>query len=102
MSRTIRIALLLCDTPISAVQKEHGTYLDVFRTHLLASLPASQKAKQGEDVQLVLDGFDATTGQLPNFSDFTEGKDGAYQGLMITGSGLSVCLIVFAWKNGKG
>ncbi|CDZ97733.1 Predicted glutamine synthetase [Phaffia rhodozyma] len=87
MPRKIHIALLLCDTPIPAVRQAHGTYLDIFRTHLLASLPAAQATKaRGEEIELVLDGYQVTEGKLPSIDSFEQGKEGAYEGLMITGS----------------
>ncbi|KAH8110957.1 class I glutamine amidotransferase-like protein [Phellopilus nigrolimitatus] len=55
-TKPVKLALLLCDTPAPAVQKTHGTYLDIFRTQLQASNP---------DVSFpfTLDGYDVVTAQ---------------------------------------
>lgn len=38
-SRSVRLALLLCDTPLPNVVAEHGTYHEIFSNLLTASVP---------------------------------------------------------------
>lgn len=79
--RQIKIALLLCDTPIPTVLSTHGTYVDIFRNLLQASLPPSA------EVDFTLDGFDVVVAQ--DYPDLGEDEDstGDYDGVLITGSG---------------
>lgn len=69
----IRIALLLCDTPIPAVVSLHGDYHVIFGDLLKASLP--------ENASFTLDPYDVVHKQeYP--PDNVE-----YDGILITGSG---------------
>lgn len=82
--RSLRIALLLADTPNPYVLAEHGTYLDVFRTHLLASLAYVGRA---DEVDLEVVGFDIVNkGDWPSEEGFEKAE---WDGVMITGSGES-------------
>ena len=83
--RTLRIALLLADTPNPYVLAQQGTYLDVFRTHLLASLANAGRA---DEVSLEIEGFDIVNGQGQGPSEERLRK-GDWDGVMITGSGES-------------
>jgi hypothetical protein len=70
----IRLALLICDTPIPAVLKTHGDYLAIFTRLFKESLPDPQ-------VEFTMDGFDVVNKQeYPSL-------DAAYDGVVITGSG---------------
>lgn len=80
--RTLRVALLLCDTPNPYVLAEEGTYLDVFRTHLLSSISA---AGRSEEINLEIEGFDVVNeGKWPEEKGL---EKGGWDGVMITGSG---------------
>ncbi|KAH7338261.1 class I glutamine amidotransferase-like protein [Rhizoctonia solani] len=86
MTRHLNLALLIFDTPIPAVQAAHGTYLDIFRTHLRKSLKSVLKSK-GEpvdSVQFTLDGYDVVEQVYPD-----EAKLGTYDGIILSGSGAS-------------
>ena len=82
MSTTIRIALLLADTPNPYVLEEEGTYLDVFRAHLLDSL---ENVGRKDQVALDVTGFDIVGKQ--EFPDERNFEKGGYNAVMITGSG---------------
>ena len=74
----VRLALLICDTPIPAVKETHGNYLDVFSRLFRQSLPDPQ-------VEFSLDGFDVVKEEYPSL-------DAGYDGVVITGSGMYICL----------
>lgn len=70
----LRLALLVCDTPLPAVVQTHGDYLPIFTRYFRASLPNSQ-------VEFSLDGFDVVHKQeYPPL-------DAGYNAIVITGSG---------------
>ncbi|KAF8528408.1 class I glutamine amidotransferase-like protein [Hysterangium stoloniferum] len=72
----LRLALLLCDTPIPAVLKEHGDYLDIFTRFLKSSLP-------DPNAEFILDAFDVVNRQeYPS-------PDTEYHGIILTGSAAS-------------
>jgi hypothetical protein len=72
---TIRLALLLCDTPIPAVRSVHGDYHDIFHALLNDALP-------GGTTSFILDPFDVVHKQeYPPI-------DVDYDGIMLTGSGV--------------
>ena len=85
-SRTLRIALLLCDTPNPLVLAEEGDYLTIFRTHLLSSL-ASSSSLSSQDIKLEVVGFDVVSGE-GEWPDEETAEE--WDGVMITGSGESV------------
>ena len=92
MTRTVRIALLLCDTPLPLVQEELGfsTYHPVFASHLqdtLASFPNKEKV---EDVELVVDSFDVVKKQEYPADDLL--RCGHYDAVMMTGAGGSISI----------
>jgi hypothetical protein len=84
MARHLNLALLICDTPLPAVQAAHGTYLDIFRTHLQKSLESAleNKGQPVDSVQFTLDGYDVVKGVYPD-----DAKLDTYDGIVITGSG---------------
>ena len=73
-SKPIKLALLLCDTPIPAVREAYGTYLDIFRKQLHESNPDAS-------FPFTLDGFDVVDAQ--EYPDL----DAGYAGVLISGSG---------------
>lgn len=75
MSASMKLALLLCDTPVPNVFAHHGSYLDIFNAHLTASLPTAS---------FTLDGFDVVEKQ--QYPDL----DAGYRGILISGSGACV------------
>jgi hypothetical protein len=84
--RTIRLALLLCDTPIDTVRASHGTYTDVFQSYLSSSLQTSGFADddgEGAKVAMEMKSYDVVEkGEFPG-EDELEGLDG----VVLTGSG---------------
>ena len=71
----IKLALLLCDTPVPPVKQKYGTYREVFETLLDESRPS-------QDVSFTLDGFDVVSEQVyPNLDD------GGYKAILLSGSG---------------
>ncbi|CED84458.1 Predicted glutamine synthetase [Phaffia rhodozyma] len=82
-ARSLHIAVILTDTSMAShVKDTHGSYSDIFRRHLLLSLQLSGR----DEVDLVLDAYDATLGQYPSEDLLVEGAPGAYDGLLISGS----------------
>lgn len=89
----ISVALLLCDTPSPPVLAAHGTYLPIFTSLLQDSL---KNAGRENDVELVIDGYQATDSELPSISRFEEGKEGSYDAILMTGSGRSRSSLVLS------
>ncbi|KAI5117618.1 hypothetical protein M0805_001218 [Coniferiporia weirii] len=86
----VKLALLLCDTPIPAVRAVHGTYLDIFRAQLRGSYPrrasgAEAEAEAEAAFPFSLDGFDVVEAQ--EYPDLDEGQ--GYAGVLISGSAAS-------------
>lgn len=81
MATKLKLALLLCDTPMPSVLAEHGDYTSIFTNLFRNSLPKDA----GIDFQL--DPYDVR-GKLeyPEDSQF-EGED-AYKAVILTGSGV--------------
>ncbi|CAE6489221.1 unnamed protein product [Rhizoctonia solani] len=86
MTRHLNLALLICDTPIPTVQAAHGTYLDIFRTHLQKSLESTleSQAQAIDSVQFTLDGYDVVKQDYPD-----DAKLETYDGIVLTGSASS-------------
>lgn len=80
MSKTIRIALLLCATPIPTVLAEHGDYTAMFTRVFRDSLPK----ESGCEVHI--DPYDVRTKmEYPDESQM--GGDDGYKAVVMTGSG---------------
>ncbi|KZT03619.1 class I glutamine amidotransferase-like protein [Laetiporus sulphureus 93-53] len=77
MTLPIRIALLLCDTPIPAVQSTDGDYTAIFNTLLRNSLPL------GSGTDYILDSYD-----VRNKQEYPRNVDD-YQAIILTGSAAS-------------
>lgn len=77
----LRLALLLCDTPIESVRSTHGTYLDIFRSLLENSL---ERTRPGAQVDWSLDGYDVVQQDYP-----TDNKLAQYDAVLISGSGMA-------------
>ncbi|CAE6468577.1 unnamed protein product [Rhizoctonia solani] len=86
MTRHLNLALLICDTPLPAVKTAHGTYLDIFRTHLQKSLQSvlESKGQPTDSVQFTLHGYDVVHQVYPD-----EAKLETYDGVVLTGSASS-------------
>ena len=78
----MRLALLICDTPIPTVKEAYGTYLDIFRSWLTNSA-----AVNAPDIEFTLEGYDVVQGIYPKDEDFV--GEGAFKGVVLTGSGSS-------------
>ncbi|WVQ86130.1 hypothetical protein IAT38_008298 [Cryptococcus sp. DSM 104549] len=84
---TIRIALLLNDTPLPAVVAESGTYYDVYKTWLQSSLSTYPDSSISSQVELVIDGYDVVDKREYPFEDrLKSGSPDAYDCIMMTGS----------------
>ena len=70
----LKLAILLCDTPVPAVVESRGTYLDIFRNLLTQSKP-------DPSVPFSLDGFDVIDAQ-----EYPDLENGEYKGILISGS----------------
>ncbi|CAE6480652.1 unnamed protein product [Rhizoctonia solani] len=86
MNRHLNLALLICDTPLPAVKDAHGSYLDIFQTHLQKSLKSAlgSKGQPTDSVQFTLDGYDVVQQVYPE-----EAKLEMYDGIVLTGSAAS-------------
>ncbi|KAI8992622.1 class I glutamine amidotransferase-like protein [Pilobolus umbonatus] len=77
MRRSIRLALLKCDTPMPIVKDTYGDYYPIF-------LNIFNKAADKEGIELQMEGFDVVhEGEYPSSEDIQSGK---YDGIIITGS----------------
>ncbi|QRV78518.1 class I glutamine amidotransferase-like protein [Ceratobasidium sp. AG-Ba] len=86
MARQLNLGLLICDTPLPEVISGHGTYLEIFKTHLQKSLDyALQESNQpAGSVDFTLDGYNIVQGAYPD-----DNKLSTYDGVLITGSAAS-------------
>ena len=73
----VKLALLMCDTPVPAVVSTIGTYLDVFRNQLRFSNPDAS-------FPFILEGFDVVSAQ--EYPDIDSLLGGGYKGILISGS----------------
>jgi len=81
MSTRLRLALLICDTPIPNVLEREGNYHQVYGSYLRRSLDVFQE-ESGEKINFQLDGYDVRfKEEYPNLDD--------YDGIVITGSAAS-------------
>lgn len=80
MAPKIKLALLLCDTPIPSVLAEHGNYTSIFTNLLRDSLPKDS----GYDFQL--DPYDVRGKMEYPEESLLDGEDG-YKAVIMTGSG---------------
>ena len=82
--KPIKLALLMCDTPIPTVREQFGTYLDIFRTQLQLSNP-------NQTFPFTLDGFDVVGAQeYPDLD--SDGAEEGYRGILISGSGAVISI----------
>ncbi len=80
MSQPVRLALLVCDTPVPTVVSTYGDYLDIFRTFLDTSLAFASDPKPS----FILSGYDVVQGKFPTPEDLSY-----TDGILISGSGPS-------------
>jgi hypothetical protein len=81
MATKLRLALLICDTPIPNVLQHEGDYYKVYGNYLQRSLDVYQKDNK-EKIEYQLDGYDVRfKEEYPNLDN--------YDGIVITGSGES-------------
>lgn len=80
MTNKIKLALLLCDTPIPSVLAEHGDYTSIFTNLLRSSLP------KDSEYDFQLDPFDVR-GKLEYPDESQLGGDDGYKAVIMTGSG---------------
>ena len=79
MATKLRLALLICDTPIPNVLEHEGDYNEVYHSYLRRSLDVYQK-DNAQKVDFQLDGYDVRfKEEYPNLDE--------YDGIVITGSG---------------
>jgi hypothetical protein len=74
-SRVVRVALLVCGHWTKKLKELNGTYIDMYRRWLIASLPPDS------GYRLVMDGYDARKEEYPE-----EGLIDLYDVIMVTGS----------------
>ncbi|KAI5826439.1 class I glutamine amidotransferase-like protein [Schizophyllum commune Tattone D] len=81
-----RLALLLCDTPMPAVQREYGDYAQIFRDLLRNALPASKAGSDGDaSPPFILDAFDV----VHKMEYPKEEEMETYDAVLLTGSAAS-------------
>ncbi|WWC98283.1 hypothetical protein V866_005174 [Kwoniella sp. B9012] len=85
--RTIRVALLINDTPVPAVIEEDGTYYDIYKRWLLQSLSTYPDTAIAKNTELIIDGYDVVDKREypPEDRLLANSKDG-YDAIMLTGS----------------
>lgn len=76
-----RIALLVCDAPISDVLDKHGDYQKIFTRLLAKSLPSPSEFEA--ESHFTLDPYDVRILDYPKDEELA-----SYNGVIITGSGL--------------
>ncbi|KAM0556943.1 hypothetical protein ACHAPJ_005619 [Fusarium lateritium] len=79
MTRTFRLAVLECDTPFPSVNKERGSYGDIFRHLLEKGLKDEALGSKGNDVSLELSKWDVVAAQ-----EYPKAED--VDGFLLTGS----------------
>lgn len=86
--RTIRVALLLCDTPIPPVVAQFGTYYEIYRAWLLGALASYPDQIVANNTELVVDGYDVVEKQeYPPMERLVAGAHlDAYDAVMLTGA----------------
>ncbi|KAJ9110323.1 hypothetical protein QFC19_001726 [Naganishia cerealis] len=98
--RTVRVALLVNDTPVPSVVESHGDYLQIYTAHLKDSLASYPDHALRETIgDLVVDGYDVVRGEYPPENRLIRGEkrgDGGedsdrwvYDCVMMTGSASS-------------
>lgn len=85
MAGELKLALLVCDTPIASVRERYGAYPEIFKEWLRKSLEA-----MGSQATFTLDPYDVVQNQFPSQEQLQ--GEGGYHGIIITGSGLSLLL----------
>ncbi|KAG8899473.1 hypothetical protein FRB99_006700 [Tulasnella sp. 403] len=82
--RILRLALLVCDTPVPQVVERHGAYPQIFTTFLRTAL---KKNALDSLADFELEPYDVVKGIYPNPEDLT--GEGAFDGILISGSAAS-------------
>ncbi|KAF8317674.1 class I glutamine amidotransferase-like protein [Clavulina sp. PMI_390] len=77
----IKLAILLCDTPVPSVKSQYGNYVDIFRTMLESSL---ERTRPESSIEWSLDGYDVVQQEYP-----TDNKLAQYDAVLISGSAAS-------------
>ncbi|GMK56189.1 hypothetical protein CspeluHIS016_0300290 [Cutaneotrichosporon spelunceum] len=85
--RVVRVALLICDVPPDVVQKDNGTYFDIFRRWLEDALKTYPDADVATNTQLVVEPYNVVDKlEFPSHDRFRLGTPDAYDVVMLTGS----------------
>ncbi|WVW80563.1 hypothetical protein I302_102549 [Kwoniella bestiolae CBS 10118] len=85
--RTIRVALLINDTPVPAVIDEDGTYYDIYKRWLLQSLSTYPDITIAKNTELVIDGYDVVDKrEYPPDERLLAGAKDGYDAIILTGS----------------
>ncbi|KAL7422969.1 hypothetical protein Q5752_002267 [Cryptotrichosporon argae] len=83
--RLVRVALLLCDTPVPKVLEEIGDYHVIYRHWLETALASYPDPAIAQNTELVLDAYDVVgKGEYPTANQLT--GPGGYDAVMMTGS----------------
>lgn len=86
---TVRLALLVCGTPIPSILEVHGDYPDIFRSLFQAGLDQLKEQDATDPkTKLVLEGFDVREGIYPRANE--------WDGIVISGSGKAKAYIKHA------
>jgi hypothetical protein len=86
-TRIPRLALLVCDTPIPEVKKDHGEYPTIFGRLFRTSLPDGI-------ADFAMDPYDVRIAKEYPKADILD----TYDGIVITGSGESCACSVYSTK----
>ncbi|WVR08712.1 hypothetical protein IAU60_005770 [Kwoniella sp. DSM 27419] len=85
--RAVRVALLMCDTPVPAVVAEYGIYSAIYKQWLLKSLETYPDEAIAKNTELVLDAYDVVNKQeYPSVERLRADAADGYDAVMLTGS----------------
>jgi hypothetical protein len=86
LSRTVRIAILECDTPLDQTQARYGGYGGVFAA--LMTKAAETLTSRGEPVTVEIESFNVMNDAYPDFEDGVGNDKQPWDGVMLTGSSM--------------
>ncbi|OCF35878.1 cytoplasmic protein [Kwoniella heveanensis CBS 569] len=87
--RIVRVALLMCDTPVPDVVAAYGIYIEIYRQWLLKALETYPDPEVAQNTELIIDGYDVVEkGEYPPLERLQAGNgvEDGYDAVMLTGS----------------
>ncbi|WVO16933.1 hypothetical protein L204_104619 [Cryptococcus depauperatus] len=84
--RVVKVALLICDTPVDDVVRDFGNYYDIYKRWLLESLETYPDQAISSSINFIIDGYNVVDQEYPEWNRLQYGVEEAYDCVMITGS----------------